>query len=96
MPKTETMPKRVWDSFLTAQDKQHGRKCAVGVGHRPAVINIDLYRAVFGDENVPLLEGIEKWPSYCGPSGVGGCAVYSAPDGQGASRGCARDPYYGP
>ena len=69
MPKRETKPKRVWDSFLTAQDKQHGRKCAIGTGHRPAVINIDLYRAVFGDENVPLLEGIEKWPSYCGPSG---------------------------
>jgi nicotinamidase-related amidase len=59
----------VWDSFLTAQDKQHGGKCAIGTGRRPAVINIDLYRAVFGDENVPLLEGIEKWPSYCGPSG---------------------------
>ena len=69
MPKTETMPTRVWDSFLTAQDRQHGSKCPVGVGHRPAVINIDLYRAVFGDEDVPLLEGIEKWPSYCGPSG---------------------------
>ncbi len=26
-------------------------------------------RAVFGDENLPLLDGIEKWPSYCGPSG---------------------------
>ena len=66
------MGERVWDRFLTEQDKAHlahSRDRTVGVGRRPAVLNIDLYRAVFGDENVPLMEGIKKWPSYCGPVG---------------------------
>jgi nicotinamidase-related amidase len=66
------MSERVWDRFLTAQDKEHlahSRERKVGVGRRPAVLNIDLYRAVFGDENAPLLEGVKLWPSYCGPSG---------------------------
>jgi maleamate amidohydrolase len=66
------MSERIWDRFLTAQDKAHlahSHDRTVGVGRRPAVLNIDLYRAVFGDENLPLLEGIKKWPSYCGPAG---------------------------
>ena len=65
------MTERIWDRFLTEQDKthlKHARDRIVGFGNKPAVLNIDLYRAVFGDENVPLLEGIKKWPSYCGPA----------------------------
>lgn len=63
---------RVWDRFLTAQDKEHlgtrgDRK--VGFGTRPAVLNIDLYRGVFGDERLPLMEGTKLWPGYCGPVG---------------------------
>jgi len=68
------MSERVWDRFLTEQDKAHlahSRDRNVGVGRKLAVLNIDLYRAVFGDENVPLMEGIKKWPSYCGPAGWG-------------------------
>lgn len=64
---------RVWDPFLTAQDKAHLAQRRgdrrVGFGNRPAVLNIDIYRGVFGDENVPLLEGIKDWPGYCGPAG---------------------------
>jgi nicotinamidase-related amidase len=62
---------RVWDRFLTEQDREHlanSKHRPVGVGRRPAVLNIDLYRAVFGDENVPRVEGLKKWPSYCGPA----------------------------
>lgn len=60
---------RVWDSFLTANDRAaldaapHPR---VGFGKRPALLLVDLYRAVFGDEPQPLLEAIELWPSACG------------------------------
>jgi nicotinamidase-related amidase len=66
------MTTRVWDRFLTAQDKAHlgqGNRKPIGPGRRPAILNIDLYRAVFGDQNLPLLEGIKLWPGYCGPAG---------------------------
>ena len=66
---------RVWDRFLTEQDKahiaqsgQHHEQPRKIFGLRPAVINIDLYRAVFGENNMPLLEGLKQWPYYCGPA----------------------------
>jgi maleamate amidohydrolase len=63
------MSERVWDRFLTAADKAHlarTRDRRVGRGERPALLLIDLYRAVFGDTPEPLLEAIETWPSSCG------------------------------
>ncbi len=66
------MAERIWDRFLTAHDKAHlatSKRRTVGLGRRPALLNIDLYRAVFGDENVPLLDGLTHWPSYCGAAG---------------------------
>ena len=66
------MSERVWDRFLTSQDKEHlasGKKRVVGWGARPAVLNIDFYRGVFGDRELPLLEGVKLWPGYCGPAG---------------------------
>jgi maleamate amidohydrolase len=65
------MSERVWDPFLTEQDRAHLAMSAhrpVGFGDRPALLLIDLYRWVFGDEPEPLLEGIKKWPGYCGPA----------------------------
>ncbi len=66
------MANRVWDSYLTEQDQAHlanSEHRQVGFGERPALLLIDLYRWVFGDEPEPLLEGIKKWPGYCGPAG---------------------------
>ncbi|HLI26870.1 MAG TPA: isochorismatase family protein [Chloroflexota bacterium] len=66
------MGERVWDRFLTEQDKAHlamSRDRRVGFGERPALLLIDLYRWVFGDAPVPLLEGLRDWPGYCGPAG---------------------------
>lgn len=64
---------RIWDPFLTAQDKAHLAQRSgdrgVGFGSRPAILNIDIYRGVFGDKNVPLLEGTKLWSGYCGPAG---------------------------
>ena len=60
---------RVWDAYLTAQDKivdgvrSRGR---FGFGERPALLLIDLYRAVFGDAPVALPEAMNDWPSSCG------------------------------
>jgi maleamate amidohydrolase len=63
---------RVWDRFLTEQDKEHlsqARDRRVGFGKRPAILNVDLYRWVFGDEPQPLLDGVKLWPGYTGMMG---------------------------
>lgn len=65
------MAERVWDRFLTEQDKAHleGRaRRPVGFGERPALLLIDLYRWVFGDREQPLVEAIRTWPGSCGPA----------------------------
>jgi maleamate amidohydrolase len=60
---------RVWDAYLTPQDKivdatrSRGR---FGFGRRPALLLVDLYRAVFGDGPVALPEAMTDWPSSCG------------------------------
>ena len=59
------MSQRVWDSFLTEQDQAHleaSEHRQIGFGDRPALLLIDLYRWVFGDEPEPLLDGIRNWP----------------------------------
>jgi len=67
------MGERVWDRFLTEQDKAHletiTRDRRVGFGTRPALLLIDLYRGVFGDEPQGLLEGVKDWPGHCGMAG---------------------------
>ncbi len=66
------MTDRVWDRFLTEQDRAHlamrGHR-RVGFGKKPALLLIDLYRWVFGDKPEPLLEAIKTWPSSCGLAG---------------------------
>ena len=60
---------RVWDAYLTPQDKlvdavrSRGR---FGFGERPALLLVDLYRAVFGDAPMALPEAMNDWPSSCG------------------------------
>src|SRR6185437_6069618 len=66
------MAERVWEKFLTEQDKatlvgKAERK--IGFGQRPALLLIDLYRWVFGDEPQPLLEQVKSWPGTCGLAG---------------------------
>jgi len=63
------MPARVWDSFLTEQDRAYlamSTHRGLGFGERPALLLIDLYRWVFGDKPEPLLEAIKTWPGSCG------------------------------
>lgn len=65
------MTERVWDRFLTEQDKAHLKASphrAMGFGTRPALVLIDLYRAVFGDRRESLLEAIKTFPASCGPA----------------------------
>lgn len=60
---------RVWDAFLTPQDQlvDAGRsRGRFGFGERPALLLVDLYRAVFGDAPVALPEAMRDWPASCG------------------------------
>src|SRR6059036_1243253 len=63
------MAERVWDRFLTEQDKgslQHKEPKKIGFGQNPALLLIDLYRWVFGDKPEPLLQAVKTWPGSCG------------------------------
>ena len=66
------MAERVWDRFLTEQDKAHLAMRPAkrrGFGNKPALLLIDLYRWVFGDQPEPILEAIKSWPGSCGLAG---------------------------
>ena len=66
------MTRRVWDAFLTQQDRAHVAGSTVRRqqrGSTPALLLVDVYRGVFGDEPMPLLEAIRDWPSSCGLAG---------------------------
>jgi len=57
---------------LTDDDKAHlaaSHHQPIGFGEKPALLLIDIYRGVFGDERKPLLEGIKTYPGYTGPGG---------------------------
>ena len=66
------MAERVWDGFLTEQDRRHltlhGPR-RIGFGTRPALLLIDLYRWAFGDKPEPLIEAAKTWPGSCGLAG---------------------------
>jgi maleamate amidohydrolase len=64
---------RIWDSFLTEQDKAHvaanGARPTFGFGAVPVVLSIDNYRWVIGDKPQPLMESIKDWPGSTGLAG---------------------------
>jgi nicotinamidase-related amidase len=67
------MAGRVWDPFLTEQDKAHlaasAPKGRYGFGERAAVLSVDNYRKAVGDRPEPLLEAITTWPGSTGLAG---------------------------
>src|SRR4051794_13774376 len=69
-PGSGVMSVRVWDEFLSQRDKDHLARLPapppVGFGTKPALLLIDNYRAGLGDEPLPLLESIEKYPLSMG------------------------------
>jgi nicotinamidase-related amidase len=64
---------RVWDKFLSEQDKAHlaivGEPRKIGWGTRPALLLIDNYRGVVGYEKEELLEAAKKNRSSVGMAG---------------------------
>ena len=67
------MVDRVWDPFLTEQDKAHlaasSDKGRYGFGQRAAVLSVDNYRKAVGDHREPLLEALKTWPGSTGSAG---------------------------
>jgi nicotinamidase-related amidase len=60
---------RVWDRYLSENDRRRvARQPAIrkGGGRRPALLMVDLYRAVFGDRPATVEEALDQWPSSCG------------------------------
>jgi maleamate amidohydrolase len=71
------MAERVWDRFLTEQDKaqlEMVKRTPVGFGTRPALLLIDNYRGVLGDQPEPLLDMVKTWPGGMGLAGWEGLA----------------------
>lgn len=67
------MTTRVWDAFLTEQDKAHLAASPPtrrrGFGRKAAVLSVDNYRKALGDRPEPLLESIRTWPASTGLAG---------------------------
>lgn len=67
------MTVRVWDRFLTEQDRAHLEASPPtrrrGFGRSPAVLSIDNYRKALGDNPEPLLDAIRTWPASTGLAG---------------------------
>jgi len=66
------MAERVWERYLTEQDKAHLALAPAprkGGGSKPALLLVDMYRWVFGDEPEPLIKAVKTWPGSCGLSG---------------------------
>jgi len=64
------MSERVWDKFLTEQDKAvfaaGGFGARAGFGKRPALLVIDVSWAFCGERSEPILESIKRWRNSCG------------------------------
>lgn len=66
------MTERVWDHFLSESDRRRAERqpaARKGAGQRPALVLVDLYRAVFGDVPASVDEGLDLWPATCGMAG---------------------------
>lgn len=64
---------RIWDKFLTEQDKQVFAAAGYGAladwGKRPALLVIDVNYGFTGETSLPILESIKKWRNSCGEIG---------------------------
>ncbi len=66
------MTERVWDRFLTEQDRRALAKAPKdprdlrAFCHRPALVLVDFFRGVFGERPQDLIEAMDTWPNSCG------------------------------
>lgn len=64
-------PEHGWDRFLTDRDRAHldagwAKSRAFGLGEHPALLLVDVYLGARGDDRLPLLDSIRRWPLSCG------------------------------
>lgn len=63
---------RIWDKFITDQDRQiyeaSGFGARGGFGNRPALVIVDVNNAFVGDRDEPIFDSIKKWRHSCGPA----------------------------
>lgn len=63
------MAKRVWDDLISEQDRKvYGSGVfggSVGIGHRPAVVVIDVLNKSIGDTPLPILQAMERYGKSC-------------------------------
>ena len=61
---------RVWDNFLTEQDKavfaKSGHGARGGFGQRPVLLVVDVSYAFCGDKDEPITESVKRWRNSCG------------------------------
>ncbi|MBM3572831.1 MAG: isochorismatase family protein [Alphaproteobacteria bacterium] len=73
------MTQRVWDEFLTEQDKKvfeiSGYGARSGLGKRPALLVIDMTYGFTGDRPEPILRSIKRWPNSSGLAAWSAIAV---------------------
>jgi maleamate amidohydrolase len=64
------MSERVWDEFLTEQDKAVFEAAGYGArgdwGKRPVLLIIDVSYGFTGEIDEPILDSIKTWPNSCG------------------------------
>ena len=65
-----TMTERIWDKYLSAEDKAVFAASGFGSlaewGKRPALLIIDVNYAFCDEKPTPILESIKKWRTSCG------------------------------
>lgn len=68
--RTPTMTERVWDKYLSEEDKAVFAASGFGSlaewGDRPALLIIDVNYAFCDEKPTPILESIKKWRTSCG------------------------------
>ena len=63
----------IWDDVLTDRDKEimkragYGRR--IGLGHRPALLVVDMTYNFIGDRPEPIMESIKRFRQSCGEQG---------------------------
>lgn len=60
---------RLWDPYLTAEERAWFKDTRQKWGVRPAILVIDIYNRVMGDRPEPIAEAVKRFPAATGERG---------------------------